>query len=256
MPRDNRIVKNYYLKGRNGRGSLWTLWLSPVVTGFNDIYFAGSGYRRANSEAYGFVFHLSHHKDGRSHIKYENDKLYQFQLADQNNFPICSVYAHSDDLLVPGNIPDGMAGDIAAIDILQQSNPASLKWCELFFVHFEKQKAQIFLKKYIANDYDFNIIDQIDIGQNKVVLVLFRFIEATSALGAMPDLNRTVVCDRSNRLTVWGLRQNDERYVAIHDLAATNHERIKCLFRKTSLRGLLNISVSHLAFLDWKSYEL
>lgn len=250
MPRKNRIVRNYYLREKSGRGSLWSLWLSPVAAGYNDIYFAGSGYHRANGNRHGFVFHLSHHKDGRSHIKYEGDKIHKFQLQDQDNFPVCSVYAHSDDLLVPARIPNSVIGKSLAIDLSKYSNPNSFKWCELFFCHLEQSKAQAFVKKYTGNQYDFNVIELIDIGQGRVILVLFRFIETTAISGAMPDISRAAKLDYTNRLTIWGLRPDDETYVTVHDLAATNPARIKALYRKFTLRRVWATSVSPLALLS------
>ncbi|QQG36426.1 MAG: hypothetical protein HYS17_01130 [Micavibrio aeruginosavorus] len=248
MPRRNSIVKNYYLEADDGRGSIWTIWLSPALTGFNDVYFAGSGYRRPNSNNEGFLFHLSHHKDGRSHIKNSDEKIHKFRLTNQNNFPICSVYAHSKDLLVPLEIPENIKGEIIPVDIRLKDNPDSYEWCELFFAHFEISKTESFLRKYTGKEYEFNVVDQIDIGQGKEILVLFRFVRSVATSGKIPNLSKEVTYSNRNRLTVWGFRCSNEKHVTIHDLAANKIDRISQLYRKSLLLRALMSSASYLGF--------
>ncbi len=230
MSRKNRIQKNYYLKGPNGRGSLWTIWLTPVLNGPNDIYFAGSGYLREKADAFGFEFHLSFHKDGRSHLKYQNSKIHLFSVTDPSNFPICSVYTHLEDLIVPQVIPDKVIGDKISIEIEGVPNPGEFEWSEFFVGHFETPRAEDFIKKFQAEDFDFNVIDRISIGQDREILIMFRFIESTATSGAKPDLSRLKELDHKNRLTVWGYRDKQSKHVAIHDLSP-NIDRIEGVYK-------------------------
>lgn len=230
MPNANRICKNYFLVGRNGRGSIWSIWITPVLSGANNIYFAGSGYLRDKANEFGFIFHLSFHKDGRAHIKEGNTKIHPFSVTDANNFPICSVYTHIDDLIVPMVIPNNVVGDKIPIDIDKIPNPHSFKWGELFFAHFETPRASAFLQKFQSAEYDFNVIDRIPIGQNREILVVFRFIESTVTTGAQPDESKLVDLDHTNRLTIWGYRDAQSKHVAIHDLSP-DLGRIKSVYK-------------------------
>lgn len=206
MPRNNRIAKNYYLTDGNGRGSIWSVWVTPVDNGPNDIYFAGSGYLRADSDKHGFVFHLSLHKDGRSHIKYKGSKLHDFVTKDPLNFPICSVYTHLEDLKVPLQIPGAIAGDRFSITPKLYKPEDDLKWSELFFVHLEKDKLDPFIKRWGAPDYDFKIIDTVEIGQNRAIYVFLRYIQSTKTTGELPALKDPSQVNERNRLITWGFK--------------------------------------------------
>lgn len=231
MPRDNRITKNYYLRGANGRGSVWAIWVTPVISGANNIYFAGSGHLRDTAIKFGFPFHASFHRNGNAHIKYEGSKLHRFQLTNPNNFPICSIYTNLEDLIVPHGISDNIFGNLVPIDIEAMENPDGLKWSELFIAHFETSYAETFIKKFQHPEFGFSVVDRVSIGQGREILVMFRFIEATSTSGEKPDLAVLQKLNHTNRLTIWGYRSSQEKHIAIHDVSP-NLEIISGLYKK------------------------
>lgn len=151
-------------------------------------------------------------------MKYEQRKIHPFSVSDPNNFPICSIYTHVDDLVVPVLNTEASTDQNIPIDVNSISNQNSFEWVELFFAHFEIHKAEDFIRKFSASDYDFNIIGRTPIGQGREILVAARFIQSTKTTGDRPDISDLEGMDNTNRLTVWGYRGNESKHIAVHDL--------------------------------------
>lgn len=228
MSHSERIVKNYYLKNDHGRASIWTLWLTPVPSGENNIYFSGSGYRRANKCENGFRFHLSIHRNNYAHIKHDNSKIHRFRLTNPKNFPIASIYTNSEDLTVPMEIPANLTGDIFPIESTCIKNDNNYCWIELLFVHLEEVNVPKFKHDFCGDEYECQVIDETDIGQNRKILVLGRYVTDPSLIGM--DFDKEIT-DSRQRLTVWGHNNDNSNHVSVYDFPADSLDSMRSILK-------------------------
>ena len=221
MPHPDRILKTYVLNNTKRRGALWSFWLTPEETGNNNIYFSNNGYLDPDKEMRGHSLHLSLHKNGKSHVRHEKGvRIHDFQRARDDVFPICSVFTPLSDL-AEIKTPLSKLQNLNSVLVKEFNVDDELNWSELAFLHASDAWIQNW--EYSSKDFGFELVEDIDIKQNRKIIVLHRYIRKPS-LSNFQEVPKRDNPSPNSRITYWAVKEGEDNYVVIYDFSS---ERLK-----------------------------
>lgn len=217
MPHPDRIHQTYVLSDGSKRGTLWSLWLTPKNTGNNNIFFSSNGYLDHKEMARGHSLHLSIHQNGNSHVRYEKGKkIHQFNRSNDDVFPICSVLTPLSDL-AKIQTPWLKQQDLKTV-IVKEFNPSDeLNWSELAFWHSSHERIKTQNCPY--KDSNCNLVEEINIKQNRKIIVLHRYIRKPTLLG-FKEVSQMEKPSPNTRITYWAVRGEQKDDVVIYDFSS------------------------------------